>query len=202
MLGTSSTLDSPVSHTKLVVRDHGWGEMFRRVQEIKHSRVRVGVLSEGRGAQKHPPGKLQRGKKLEDVLERVRQRRRNAKQAESGLTLAELATILHFGTENGHIPARPFLTLAFDKHRDELVEMGGKLIGGILDGKMTVEKALNILGASLANFAKREITDGSGVPPPNAPSTVRRKGSDRPLVDTGRLLGAINWSVEIRSKGK
>jgi hypothetical protein len=51
-----------------------------------------------------------------------------------------------------------------------------------------------VMGSTLANAMKRKIVDGAGVPPPNAPSTVAKKGSSRPLVDTGRLVNAITWA--------
>lgn len=31
---------------------------------------------------------------------------------------------------------------------------------------------------------------------PNAPSTIRRKGHDKPLIDTGKLKASINFEVE------
>ncbi len=157
---------------KFTDRDLGWNEILKVAAEIKQSKVRVGVIGE----------------------------RAEAKEEGSPLTVGEIAAVLEYGTEDGHIPARPFVRGTFDAERENLVALGRKLIRGALDGKITVEKGLNIIGSTLANAIKRRITDGSGVPPPNAPSTIAAKGSDRPLVDTGRLLGAITWSVVMGGK--
>lgn len=153
--------------------DKGWNFIFENrklLKEIKEKKVKVGVL------QDTPKG--------------------GAEHGDSGLTVAEIATILEFGTEDGHIPARPALQITFDKNRDKLVELGQKLIGGVFDRKITVDKALNVMGAALANEVKKEITTGEGIPPDNAESTIRKKGSDRPWVDTSRVLNSITWMVD------
>ena len=38
----------------------------------------------------------------------------------------------------------------------------------------------------------------AGVAPsePNAPSTIRKKGSDKPLIDTGRLRQSVNYVIK------
>ncbi len=165
---------------KLEVKDKGLLALFKRARAIKKSRVKVGVLASGKGGAKH-------GRSDADVA---------TQGGRGSLTLAQIAAILEFGTEDGHIPARPALRNTFDAMKPELVELGKKLLGAVIDGKMDVKKALNIMGAKLANGVKRTITSGSGVPPANAPSTIAKKGSSRPWVDTGRVVGAISWEVQ------
>lgn len=153
----------------LVDRDKGWRLMFLRAMQAKGAKVKVGVLADdSKGGDSHDP--------------------------KSGLTTAELAVILHFGTDE--IPARPFLAAAFDEHREELAKIGKHLLVEVLEGEVDLSKALDIIGAKLATEAKKKITTGEGMPPPNAPSTIKRKGSSRPLVDTGRTLNAITWAQE------
>ena len=74
--------------------------------------------------------------------------------------------------------------------------MSAKIGAAIFAGRMDPRRGLELLGAFAAAEVKKTITAGAGVPPPNAPSTIAKKGSDRPLVDTGRLLGAIQWEIE------
>lgn len=169
-------------------RDLGWTEFLRRAREIKDWRVKVGVLEDGAG------GEREEG---------------------SDLTVAEVAAINEFGTEDGHIPERSFIRSTFDRHREEYVELGQELIERVLDGRMTVERALGLLGARAAADVKATIT--AGVPPPNAESTVRKKmgvhaqrtpknlgqalaqvgraAAVKTLIDTGRMLNAVGWSV-------
>jgi hypothetical protein len=129
-----------------------------------------------------------------------------------GLTVAEIAAVQEFGTEDGHVPERSFLRSTFDEMRDTLDEMSRKLIiAVVLDRTLTVEQALNLLGAKFAAAVRAKITDGEGVPPPNAPSTRARKEAKgrwnvkgaaaaaglgvRTLVDTARMIGAITWAL-------
>ena len=82
-------------------------------------------------------------------------------------------------------------------------------------------RLLNLIGMKMAADMKGYITQGAGVPPPNAPATLARKlrkgswkrkpmpalddfgrlkdpgaaGTPRPLVDTGRMVGSLTWLV-------
>ena len=49
-----------------------------------------------------------------------------------------------------------------------------------------------------AKFVKSLIVEAidAGVPPPNAPSTIDRKGSNRPLVDTGEMRDNVEYRID------
>lgn len=176
---------------KVIDRDHGWKQMMASVGELaRGAYVRVGILGDDERGGLHQTDPVT-GKS-------------------SDLTIAEIAVVNEYGTEDGHVPARPAHRMTFDAMRDELAALGGKLLGKIVfDRSMTVEQALNIMGLKLAAGIKNTITTGSGVPPPNAPSTARAKvpasstgakrqkaiDGARPLVDTGATLNAIAWAV-------
>ncbi|MDF7681191.1 hypothetical protein PT300_11600 [Enterobacteriaceae bacterium ESL0689] len=49
------------------------------------------------------------------------------------------------------------------------------------------------MGEKLAGEVKRKIQ--SGIAPPLDPKTIARKGSSRPLIDTGNLLQSITYEV-------
>ena len=53
-----------------------------------------------------------------------------------------------------------------------------------------LENKLDTVGSFLAGKMVEKIM--SRVPPPNAPSTIARKKSSLPLVDTGEMMGAID----------
>lgn len=166
---------------KMTVKDHGFDALMKRAQDIARlgkARVKVGILSDSSKGGLHevgPDGKA------------------------SPLTVAEVAAILHFGTRDGTIPARPFLEMALNAKREELKATGAVLMAGVIFGKMDLNTALNIMGAFLAAAAKATVV--AGVPPPNAPSVARAKqrrgskGVSKPLIDTGRLIGAITWQI-------
>lgn len=112
------------------------------------------------------------------------------------ISMAELAAIHEFGSPAAGVPERSFIRRTFAAKEQQLATFSARLAAAIIGGQMSVNRALDLLGAWGASEVKKTITEGEGVPPPNAPTTIAKKGSDRPLVDTGRLLGAIQWEVE------
>lgn len=150
--------------------DKGWGALFKRISEMPRARVRVGVLEEGKGGAEHDEG---------------------------GYTNAQIAAVHEFGTEDGVIPERSFIRSTFDKEREHLIELSSKLVVNITEGKMKVLQAMNILGADLAAKIKKNVTEGPGIPPPLKQATIDSKGSDRPLVDTGRMVNSVSWVASL-----
>ena len=177
-------------HAKLIDKDHGWKRLFQLADALKgKSYTKVGVLADDAKGGLHQTDPTT-GKS-------------------SKLTLAEIAAVLHFGTTDGRIPARPFLTMTFDRGVDEMVKFAAKLLGAILDGKMGVEQALKAMGMKFAFMTQATITQGSEVPPTNRPSTkarkeaLTRKGaihSTRTLVMFGDMVKAITHVVVMGRK--
>ena len=54
------------------------------------------------------------------------------------------------------------------------------------------------LAGRVGAYVKGKIRDSITAlkEPPNAPETVRRKGSSDPLLDTGTLRNSVDWEVE------
>lgn len=115
----------------------------------------------------------------------------------SNLTNVDLALIHEFGTRDGRIPERSFIRSSFEHNRAEYIENLRKLIKGVYENKMTIPRALGIMGLKMASDMKKGITTGEGIPPPNAPATIAAKGSSRPLVDRGRLVNSISHEVVV-----
>lgn len=114
------------------------------------------------------------------------------------LTVAQIAAVQEFGSSDGTIPERAPLRSAMAEHEAELKKLTKKCVQKILDGKMNQTQALGLLAQRAQDWIKAKIT--SNIPPPNAPSTVAAKGSDRTLVDTAQMLNSVEW--EIRKGGK
>lgn len=105
------------------------------------------------------------------------------------MTQAQLGAIQHFGTNDGHIPARPFLDVGVASGNDEYLEI---IKEGIAAG-LTAKQIIDRVGASAAGMVRQYMTDLKD--PPNAPSTIAKKGSANPLIDTGSLRGSITHTV-------
>ena len=146
------------------------------------------------------------GQAVERKLRQLRERLATRKEAaiglpadagthpEAGMPYAKLGAIHEFGAK--HIPERSFLRVPLRAAQDELAAHFRELMPLVADGSMTMDQALNAIGAKAAGISQEAIS--SGIPPANAPETVRRKGSSNPLVDTGALRQAITWVVRDR----
>jgi len=115
--------------------------------------------------------------------------------SEGGFDLVALAATQEYGSSDGHTPSRPFLRMTFQGPPQWLVDTTKKLAKPVIEGKLDIERALGLLGAVAVTKVRETVTNGAGVPPENAPSTIAKKGSSRPLVDTGRMLNAVSWRV-------
>ena len=146
--------------------DAVWRRVFKTAVEMRTIKVQVGVLS-GQGGE----------------------------TTEDGITMVELAAIHEFGSPAANIPERSFIRRTFvDRVPNELARVIAALTRGVVAEKLGVRQAVGQLGAWGAAQVKNTITQ-SDVPPPLAASTIARKGSSKPLVDTGHLVGAITWKV-------
>lgn len=96
-----------------------------------------------------------------------------------------------FGSENGRIPERSFLRSTMRRKAPEHRRLIQQLARSVHRGDRDPEDALALLGMTAADNVQQTIQDG--VPPPNAPSTVRRKGSSHTLIDTGHLIQSITY---------
>ncbi len=113
------------------------------------------------------------------------------KHPDTGASVAQIAAWNHFGT--GRIPARPFLSLALDGRTTEVKRMTERVAKAILSAK-PAEPILRAVGEWARNRVISFIN--RGVAPPNAASTIARKGSSTPLIDTGVLKGSISYLVK------
>lgn len=109
------------------------------------------------------------------------------------ITVGEIAAIQEFGTDNGHIPSRPFLrsTLA---NKDLVLNTMARAARRVFSKKDTVEGALNKAGQVLSDAVRSTLLQG--VPPPNAPATKHWKGHGDTLIGlTGALYDAITHKI-------
>jgi hypothetical protein len=97
--------------------------------------------------------------------------------------------------DGGYIPPRPFMTIGL---RDLLkttkyTKSYKKAFRDILNGS-SYEKQYEVIGKKVVPDMVDIIDEWDT--PPNAPSTVRIKGEDNPLVDTGKMRDSFKVKVE------
>ena len=109
-----------------------------------------------------------------------------------GARVIDIATWNEFGTDR--IPARSFVRAWFDGAEGQLREDLVTLMQSVVSGKRTREQILEILGQVAVGGMQARIAQH--IDPPNAASTVKRKGSSTPLIDTGALRSSITYDVK------
>lgn len=115
---------------------------------------------------------------------------------ENGADLVDIAAYNELGTSG--TPARPFMKQSFENHEDFLKNACERVNQTINSGG-SMEQALNKLGVELKGLVQSEIVDGEFAP--NAEATIKRKKSDKPLIDTGTMRQSVNYAVRQRTKG-
>lgn len=145
-----------------------WEAIRARVAEIGRATVRAGVV--GANAGHLHPG--------------------------TTLTNGELAMIQELGNPSTGLPARSFVRRTFEDpaFRATVSTLQRRLVKAVIDGKMSRDRALGLLGALAANGIQSTITEHK-VEPELAKATIEAKGSDVPLVDTGQLAASVTWEI-------
>lgn len=114
---------------------------------------------------------------------------RRGKGSHDGTDMLDIAVYNHFGTAS--IPARPFVSDCAEKNAGQIQEAQKRLVYRVYQGGLSADGALAELGAWYVNVQKGHILHGGWTP--NAPATIKRKGSNKPLVDTGQLVNTVDW---------
>ena len=111
-----------------------------------------------------------------------------------GTPVTDVAAIHEFGAPGAGIPERSFLRSTMDQNVEKYAKALERALTDIADGKGDdVERVLAQLGAKAEGDIKLKIRNLRT--PPNAPSTIRQKGSSNPLIDTGQMRQAVTFEV-------
>ncbi len=96
-----------------------------------------------------------------------------------------------FGTEK--IPERSFLRSTFNKEYKKVAGRFNRIVEGINKKDYRVQSKLKLIGVEQVGAVQQMITDIKT--PPNAPSTIKKKGFDNPLIETGEMRSKISSEV-------
>ena len=107
------------------------------------------------------------------------------------VTNTMLAMIHEFGI--GPIPSRSFIRDTIDIEKQEIVHFIRKLAERVVTNTISKRVALTLLGAMVEASMKGRVS--AGLTPPLKESTIVRKGSSKPLIDTGQLISSLDYEV-------
>lgn len=92
-------------------------------------------------------------------------------------------------------PARPFMYDSMHKNEDEIRDFMTNIARKVVvEESMDVEAGMKMVGLFQKDKVQESITEGDFVP--NAPYTIKKKGSDHPLIDTGRMRQSVNYVIK------
>ena len=111
---------------------------------------------------------------------------------------SDLLYLHEAGVPSRNIPPRPVLEPAMGQakvKKSMQSHMRKAMFQAIVRGDIkAAENEMNLAGMVGEQACKKYITDGTNLAP-NAPSTIARKGSSIPLIDTGVMLNSITHEV-------
>lgn len=115
---------------------------------------------------------------------------------ENGTDVCDVAAWNELGTEN--IPSRPFLRKSVDENEAKINSFMQSQKKDLLRG-VPADQILKEIGIFQKDLIQEKITEGSYTP--NAESTVRKKGSNKPLIDSGRMRQSVNYVITQKGSG-
>lgn len=153
----------------------GFELLQQQLEAAKGSIVRVGVLGSGAGRSNEP--------------------------GSEDLNNAEIGLKQEFGSVTDHIPVRSFLRMPLNTQLPKKLQQIGQAAWIGLIKEDGLEFALKELGVLAENVVQQGFaTRGYGQWAPNAPYTIRKKGSSQPLIHTAQLRRSI--TSEVTKEGK
>lgn len=115
-------------------------------------------------------------------------------EGSDGLSIAEVAAFNEFGGADGNPPRRSFIADWSDEHLDENRGLFKTSAAAVAAGKLpSMQVALQRLGFRFVSEIQQRIR--AGIEPANAESTIARKGSSTPLIDSGQLWSSVTSQV-------
>ena len=110
----------------------------------------------------------------------------------NGTRVVDVAVGNEYGTDN--VPARPFMGLSSADINNQCAPILDQSAAALNNNNtQQYDQLLDAAGSVAAGIVKQQITDLRS--PPNAQSTIERKGSSNPLIDTGLMRQTVTYKV-------
>lgn len=187
--------------------NQGMENLLRGLKTIKESAVYVGIPEKNAGRKK---GKgINNAQLLFLLTNGVRgvdmRRIMGAMQINRNINYkAALDLYLHTrGSAIWHIPPRPVIEPAIEAtgNKERLETLLHQALAAALDGEEEKAKRFyKLAGMEAQNIVRAWFTDPRNNWAPNAPSTIRAKGSSRPNIEFGEMRKAITYVTQIGGK--
>lgn len=109
-------------------------------------------------------------------------------EGSENFNMASLAAVLEFGNE--HIPSRPFLRQTLSENQEKYTALFVQLF----ERGMSLDQIYEQIAVVAQSDVQLNIVKGNWVA--NAPATIKRKKSSKPLIDTGKMRQSVKGIVK------
>lgn len=183
-----------ISHPGVRDVDHGYDDLVKRVFGFGKPTISTGILEKDGARPKEikPQAKHLRGADLGEIFGIDLESTPTRAVTDQSVTLVEVACANEFGTDR--VPARSFIRDWYDEALPTIREKLRNLMIEVVRGNRTRDQALELLAQWCVGSIQARIA--AGIAPANADSTIARKGSSTPLIDTGQLRSAISYRID------
>ena len=118
---------------------------------------------------------------------------KSAGNYEDGVHTATVAAVQEFGSADGRVPERSFLRAGIADSEQGIKKIYENMLSDVIENDTDVSYIQSIVGEFVVGKIVEKISSGIG--PANAPSTINKKGSSTPLIDTGHLRQSITYVI-------
>lgn len=175
-------------------------DMVKSLEHLKNVDVLVGIpQAKATRKQGDPINNAELGFILSEGVHAgaVRTELDSSKQAGLDYNAALEAYVQSHGDPAYDIPPRPFLEPAIKYHSAEIAKFQLEIITAALAGdRPKVNIKLRTLGLYGQNIVKAWFTSPHNGWAPNAPSTIAKKGSDKPNIDSAQVRNSITYVIK------
>jgi hypothetical protein len=108
------------------------------------------------------------------------------------------ASVNEFGCPEKKIPERAFMRETADSNMVKIIALQEEAVDAVIIGIKTPRQALMKIGEEVKEMIVQKITDGPWES--NAPSTIKKKGFNLPLIDSRQMIDSIQHEEVIFGK--
>lgn len=182
----------------------GTGSMLRAVLSVAKKEVLVGIPAENSSRETQSDDNINNAELLYIQSHGVRKAEMRAEMQqhiEAGKKYSEAHSLYvqSHGSPLWHVPPRPVLEPSVEANKERIGnQLAQASVAAIKGDEDKRDLYLDRAGQVAENAAKKWFENPENGWPPNAPATIRAKGSDSPLIDTGEMRKAITHVIRER----
>lgn len=99
-----------------------------------------------------------------------------------------------FPVPMGRIPKRPYISPVLESNKGKYLRLAGSQITPVLLGRQSFKGGIDKIGRTAIRDIQLYMVNGTFAP--LSPLTIKKKGTTKPLIDTGQLLQSIDYKVK------